>query len=55
MPPPGDLPNPGIKPVSLMTPDGQAGSLAVAPPQKPRLCITSNKVYSDLLLHLPSS
>ena len=54
MPLPGDLPNPGIKPVSLMTPD-QAGSLAAPPPQKPRLCITSNKVYSDLLLYLPSS
>ena len=31
-PPTGDLPNPGIKPVSLR----QAGSLPLAPPGKPQ-------------------
>ena len=32
-PPPGDLPNPGIKPTSLM--HWQVGSLSLAPPGKP--------------------
>ena len=32
-PPPGDLPNPGMEPVSLMSPvHVQAGSLPLAPP-----------------------
>ena len=30
--PPGDLPNPGVEPVSLTSPALQAGSLALAPP-----------------------
>ena len=30
-PPPGDLPNPGIKAVSLISPAWQAGSLPLAP------------------------
>ena len=30
-PPPGDLPNPGIKPVSFMFPHWQAGSLPLVP------------------------
>ena len=34
-PPPGDLPNTGIKPGSLMSPALQAGSLPQAPPGKP--------------------
>ena len=34
-PPPGDLPDPGIKPVSLMSPHWQAGSLPLVPPGKP--------------------
>ena len=33
-PPPWDLPNPGIKPVSLMSPAWQTGSLPLAPPGK---------------------
>ena len=31
-PPPGNLPDPGIKPVSLMSPISHAGSLTLAPP-----------------------
>ena len=34
-PPPGDLPNPGIKPASLMSPALQASSLPLVPPGKP--------------------
>ena len=34
-PPPGDLPNTGIKPGSLMSPALQAGSLPLEPPGKP--------------------
>ena len=33
-PSPGDLPNPGIEPVSLKSPALQAGSLPLAPPGK---------------------
>ena len=35
-PPPGDLPDPGIEPTSLMSPALQAGSLPTEPPGKPR-------------------
>ena len=35
-PPPGDLPNPGIKPLSLASPALQAGSLSTEPPGKPQ-------------------
>ena len=34
-PPPGDRPNPGIKPESLASPVLAAGSLPLAPPGKP--------------------
>ena len=34
-PPPGDLPDPEIKPASLMSPALQAGSLPLVPPGKP--------------------
>ena len=34
-PPPGDLPDPGIEPRSLMSPALAAGSLPLAPPGKP--------------------
>ena len=34
-PAPGDLPYPGIKPLSLGSPALQAGSFAAAPPGKP--------------------
>ena len=33
-PPPGDLPNPGIKPTSFMSPAWQAGSLPLASTSK---------------------
>ena len=40
-PPPGDLPNPGIEHKSLMSNlHGQAGSLPLAPPGKPRFIPT---------------
>ena len=32
-PPPGDLPDPGIKPMSLRSPAGHKGSLPPAPPE----------------------
>ena len=35
-PPPGDLPHPGIKPVSLMSPAFQVGSLPLVPSGKPK-------------------
>ena len=38
-PPPGDLPDPGIKPVSLISPDWQVGSLPRVPPGKPKLTL----------------
>ena len=34
-PPPGDLPDPGIKPVSLTSSHWQAGSSPLGPPGKP--------------------
>ena len=34
-PPPGDLPNSGIKPTSLMSPALAGGSLPLVPPGKP--------------------
>ena len=34
-PPPGDLPDTGTEPTSLMSPALQAGSLPLAPPGKP--------------------
>ena len=36
-PPPGDLPNPGIKPVFLVSPELQVDSLPLVPPRKPGL------------------
>ena len=38
IPPPGDLPNPGIEPRSLLSPALQAGSLPAEPSGKPMLC-----------------
>ena len=35
MPPPGDLPDPGIEPISLASPALQADSLPTEPPGKP--------------------
>ena len=34
-PPPGDLPNPRIEPISLLSPASQVGSLPLMPPGKP--------------------
>ena len=39
VPPPGDLPNPGIEPVSLASPALQAGSLPTEPSEKPRIYV----------------
>ena len=39
-PPPGDLPDPGIKPTSLCLLHWQADSLPLAPPGKPGYCNT---------------
>ena len=39
-PPPGDLPNPGIKPESLKSPAFQADSLSLMPCGKPIKCMT---------------
>ena len=36
-PSPGDLSNPGIEPMSLMSPHWQVGSLPLAPPGKPQM------------------
>ena len=33
IPPPGDLPDPGIEPASLMSPASAVGSLPLAPPK----------------------
>ena len=38
-PSPGDLPNPGIEPASLMSPDWQVGSLPLLPPGKYLCCL----------------
>ena len=45
-PPPGDFPNPGIEPLSLMSPALQVNSLPLAPPGKPKrilkACLSHN-------------
>ena len=55
-PPPGGLLNPGIKPVSFMSPAWQADSLLLVPPGKPfemvRIAIAMIE-SSDLHPHLP--
>ena len=43
--PPGDLPDPGIKPVSLRSPALAGGSLSLAPPGKPK------KVFINYLFY----
>ena len=40
MPPPGDLPDPLIKPVSLMSPALAAGSLPLVPPGNSKKCLS---------------
>ena len=48
-PPPWDLPHPGIKPVSLMYPNWQAGSLPLAPPGKPPMNGASCQILDYLI------
>ena len=48
-PPPGDLPDPGIEPASLMSP-ALAGSLSVAPPGKPLRCLLWSKWWQVICL-----
>ena len=38
-PPPGDLPDPGIEPESLMPPELPCGFFTTAPPGKPHVCV----------------
>ena len=45
-PPPGDLPNPGIEPVSLLFPELAGGFLPLVPPGKPIQSICSFKINS---------
>ena len=49
-PSPGDLPNPGIKLMSLTAPHWQVGSLALAPPGKPK---RSDFFQAPVALDLP--
>ena len=42
-PPPGDIPNPGMEPASLMSPSWQVGSLPPAPPGKPSCHISHGR------------
>ena len=44
-PPPQDLPNPGIKPVSPASPALQAGSLPPGPPGKPYINMNQSQAY----------
>ena len=48
-PPPGALPDPEIKPVSLMSPGRHKGSLSRPPPEKPSgySHIPSNRNYAN--------
>ena len=49
-PSPGDLPDPGIKPTPLMSPELEAGSLALAPLGKPQIFRFSLVAQSCLTL-----
>ena len=44
-PPPGDLPNPGIKPLARASPAFQAGSLPTEAPEKPIFLYTNIQMY----------
>ena len=50
--PPVDLPDPGIKPVSLTSLHWQTGSLSLAPPGKPFL---AGEEYKDQFWKIPES
>ena len=45
-PPPGDLPNPGMEPLSLSLLYWQAGSLPLAPPGKPDVWVVMSKALN---------
>ena len=49
VPPPGGLPDPGIEPVSLMSPALAGGFFTAVPPEKPfvQICTTSNSYSSE--------
>ena len=50
--PPGDLPDPGIKPMSLCPLHWQPGSLPLMPPEKPPInCILYPITYNVLTIH----
>ena len=55
-PPPGDLPDPGIEPVSLLSSALAGGLFTTAPPGKPHKYCTSDKssweLYSALFINL---
>ena len=52
-PPPGDLPNPGIKLASLMSPTWQVGSLPLLPPGKPNNPLIKKKKEKSFWTFLP--
>ena len=54
-PPPGDLPNPGIKPTSLCLLHWQVGSLPLGPPGKPLSSLESNPVSGLFTSLIPGS
>ena len=49
LPPPGDLPDPGIEPASPVSPALQADSLSSEPPGEPNLCIVDINSYLVLM------
>ena len=44
LPPPGDLPDPGIEPTSLVSPALQVGSLPLEPPGKPSVFLRTEQM-----------
>ena len=50
-PPPGDLPNPGIEPVSFMSPVLADGFLPLGPPGKPFVNVSEESLCSDVSLY----
>ena len=49
-PPPGDLPDPGIEPISPVSPVLADGFFIFMPPEKPHLSLPSLLIYSVLYL-----
>ena len=59
-PPPGDLPDPGIEPISPVSPALQAGSLPTKPPGKPKRSLSvfkcgERKTHRERVVALPAS